>query len=59
MNNNELYEFIEKIIRTNELNRVPEQYGGGKIFSKWPKYFTSVSPLSFSNFSVLKGMRVG
>lgn len=33
MNNNELYEFIEKIIRTNELNRVPEKYGGGKIFS--------------------------
>ena len=34
MNNNELYEFVEKIIRTNDLNRVPEKYGGGEIFSK-------------------------
>jgi len=34
MDNERLYKFVEDILKNTELNRLPEKYGGGIIFSK-------------------------
>ncbi len=34
MNNEKLYKFVEDVLKNNELNRLPEEYGSGIIFSK-------------------------
>jgi epoxyqueuosine reductase QueG len=34
MNNEKLYNFVEEVLKSNELNRLPDEYGGGIIFAK-------------------------